>query len=304
MADYGHELIFGAFLTPSNAAPERVVEVVRAAEAAGLDLATFQDHPYQPRFLDTWTLLSYVAARTERIRLSGNVLNLPLRPPAVLARAAASLDLLSGGRFELGLGAGAFWNGVAAMGGRKLSPGQGVDALSEAIDIIRGTWDAGNTTRFKVDGTYYHVDGAKRGPAPAHDIGIWLGAYKPRMLRLTGAKADGWLPTDSYMDGLDEVARANAIIDGAAEEAGRSPGDIRRLINVTGRFGMGRGEALLSGGPDQWPEQLAELTLEYGLSGYILASDDPAALQVFGRDVAPATRELVAAERSATAGRQ
>ena len=78
---------------------------------------TFQDHPYQPAFLDTWTLLSWVAARTERIHVAGNVLNLPLRPPAVLARAAASLDLLSGGRFELGLGAGAFWDAIEAMGG-------------------------------------------------------------------------------------------------------------------------------------------------------------------------------------------
>ena len=76
--------------------------------AGGAGLVTFQDHPYQAGFLDTWTLLSYVAAQTERIALSGNVINLPLRPPTVLARAAASLDLLSGGRFELGLGAGAF----------------------------------------------------------------------------------------------------------------------------------------------------------------------------------------------------
>ncbi|MFD0851550.1 LLM class flavin-dependent oxidoreductase, partial [Actinomadura adrarensis] len=85
MSDHGHELLFGAFITPSNAAPQQVVQTVRAAEDAGLDLATFQDHPYQPNFLDTWTLLSYVAARTDRIHLSGNVLSLPLRPPAVLA---------------------------------------------------------------------------------------------------------------------------------------------------------------------------------------------------------------------------
>src|SRR5699024_11124523 len=110
MTDYGHDLLFGSFITPSNTDPARVVSLAQASEAAGLDLATFQDHPYQAGFLDTWTLLSYAAARTERIRLTGNVINLPLRPPAVLARAAASLDLLSGGRFELGLGAGGFWD--------------------------------------------------------------------------------------------------------------------------------------------------------------------------------------------------
>ncbi|GAA0403969.1 hypothetical protein Acor_24610 [Acrocarpospora corrugata] len=288
MPDYGHDLIFGSFITPANNAPQQVVGLARASEAAGLDLATFQDHPYQPGFLDTWTLLSYVAARTERIHVSANVLNLPLRPPAVLARAAASLDLLSGGRFELGLGAGGFWEAIGAMGGRRLTPGQGVRALSEAIDVIRGVWDAGNPSILRVDGTYYQVDGAKRGPAPAHDIKIWLGAYKPKMLRLTGAKADGWLPTLAYLEGgLDGIAESNAIIDTAAAEAGRDPAAVRRLLNIGG----------LSGPPEQWVEQLAMLTLEHGFSGYILMGDDPAAIQVFGQEVAPALRELVAAER-------
>jgi alkanesulfonate monooxygenase SsuD/methylene tetrahydromethanopterin reductase-like flavin-dependent oxidoreductase (luciferase family) len=211
MTDYGHDLLFGSFITPTNAAPERVVALAQASEQAGLDLVTFQDHPYQAGFLDTWTLLSYVAAQTEHIHVSANVLNLPLRPPAVLARAAASLDLLG------------FWDAIEAMGGRRLTPGQGVDALSEAIDIIRGTWDVRDRSYFRVDGTYYQVDGAKRGPAPAHDIGIWLGAYKPRMLHLTGRKADGWLPSLPYMKSLQDLADGNARIDEGAIEAGREP---------------------------------------------------------------------------------
>ncbi|GAA4937967.1 alkanesulfonate monooxygenase SsuD/methylene tetrahydromethanopterin reductase-like flavin-dependent oxidoreductase (luciferase family) [Nonomuraea thailandensis] len=297
MPDYGHDLTFGSFITPANASPKEVVALAQESEAAGLDLVTFQDHPYQAAFLDTWTLLSYVAARTERIRLSGNVINLPLRPPAVLARAAASLDLLSGGRFELGLGAGGFWDAIEAMGGRRLSPGQAVDALSEAIDVIRGVWDAGNRARLRVDGTYYQVDGAKRGPAPAHDIGIWLGAYKPKMLRLTGAKADGWLPSLPYIQSLDQLAEANATIDAAAAEAGREPAAVRRLLNITGRFGAA-GDRFLSGPPEQWAEQLAVLTLEYGFSGYILMADDAAVIRTFGEQVAPGVRELVAVERA------
>ena len=91
MTDYGHELEFGSFITPAAADPARVVQLAQTSERAGLDLATFQDHPYQGAFLDTWTLLAFVAARTERIRVAGNVHSLPLRPPAVLARAAASL---------------------------------------------------------------------------------------------------------------------------------------------------------------------------------------------------------------------
>jgi alkanesulfonate monooxygenase SsuD/methylene tetrahydromethanopterin reductase-like flavin-dependent oxidoreductase (luciferase family) len=135
MPDYRHALAFGTFITPQNQRPQDVVALARLTERTGLDLATFQDHPYQPALLDTWTLLSWVAAQTETLRVAPNVLNLPLRPPAVVARAAASLDLLSGGRVELGLGAGAFWDAIEAMGGTRLTPGQGVDALSEAIDV-------------------------------------------------------------------------------------------------------------------------------------------------------------------------
>src|SRR5215469_5673347 len=127
MTDYGHDLLFGSFITPAATRPDDVLALARLSEAAGLDLATFQDHPYQPAFLDTWTLMSYVAAATSTIRLSGNVLNLPLRQPVVLARSAASLDLLSGGRVELGIGAGAFWDAIEASGGRPLTAGQAVD---------------------------------------------------------------------------------------------------------------------------------------------------------------------------------
>ena len=98
MADYGHDLVFGTFITPQNEEPHTPVALAQLSERSGLDLVTFQDHPYQPAFLDTWTLMSYVAASTERIKISGNVINLPLRPPVLLARQAASLDLLSGGQ--------------------------------------------------------------------------------------------------------------------------------------------------------------------------------------------------------------
>src|SRR6266545_5276767 len=177
MPDYGHPLRFGTFIGPINSPPSRPVELAQLSERLGFDFVTFQDHPYQSSFLDTWTLLSWVAARTERIRVSGNVLNLPLRqPPAVLARAAASLDLLSGGRTSLGLGAGYFWDAVQAIGGRRLTPLQGVTALGEAIDVIRGVWDADVPGTLTVEGEFYNVHGAERGPAPAHDIPIWLGA--------------------------------------------------------------------------------------------------------------------------------
>ncbi|MBO3102709.1 LLM class flavin-dependent oxidoreductase [Cellulomonas fengjieae] len=297
MPDYGHDLVLGTFLTPSAADPHRVVGLAQATEHAGLDLVTFQDHPYQPAFLDTWTLLSWVAASTERVHLAGNVLNLPLRPPAVLARAAASLDLLSGGRIALGLGAGAFWDAIVAMGSPRLTPGQGVDALDEAIDIIRGIWDAAERTPLRVHGTHHHVDGAKRGPSPAHDIPVWLGAYKPRMLALVGRKADGWLPSLGYLQDGD-LAAGNARIDDAAHSAHRDPREIRRLLNLGG--GSFSGSGFLQGPPQRWVDDLLPLVLDQGISGLVLSTDDARTIARFGEEVAPALREAVAAARAST----
>jgi alkanesulfonate monooxygenase SsuD/methylene tetrahydromethanopterin reductase-like flavin-dependent oxidoreductase (luciferase family) len=298
MTDYGHDLLFGTFVTPSAQGANHVLELATAADRAGLDLVTFQDHPYQPAFLDTWTLLAYVAGRTERVHLSGNVLSLPLRPPAVLARAAASLDVLSGGRLELGLGAGAFWDGIQAMGGRRLTPAQGVDALREAITIIRDVWDAEARGGVRLDGEYYQLAGAKRGPAPAHDIPIWVGAYKPRMLGLTGAQADGWLPTMEYLpQGVGSLPGLNRRIDDAAEAAGRSPRDVRRLMNFMNVRFSPTGRGLLDGPVDQWVEQLSGLALEHGVTAYLIGGDDLATTERFAAEVAPAVRDLVARER-------
>ena len=298
MTDYGHDLMFGSFITPSAREPERTLELAVAAERAGLDLVTFQDHPYQPAFLDTWTLLTYAAARTERVRLSGNVLNLPLRPPTVLARAAASLDVLSGGRLELGLGAGGFADAIAAMGGRRLSPAESVRALREGIGIIRELWDTERRSGVRHDGEFYRVEGAKRGPAPAHDIGIWIGAYKPKMLELVGQAGDGWLPSVEYLPrGVDSLPELNARIDEAAIGAGRSPGDVRRFLNFMDIGFSGTDQGLLRGPVGQWVDQLTDLTLTHGVTGFIVGGDDATLVERLGSEVAPAVRERVAAER-------
>ncbi|WP_421733771.1 LLM class flavin-dependent oxidoreductase [Cellulomonas sp.] len=296
MPDYGHELVFGSFLTPTAKDPQQAVALAQLSERSGLDLVTFQDHPYQPAFLDTWTLLSWVAASTERVHVAGNVLNLPLRPPAVLARAAASLDLLSGGRFALGLGSGAFWDAIVAMGVPRLTPGQGVDALDEAIDIIRGIWDTDERAPLRVHGTHHRVDGAKRGPSPVHDVPIWLGAYKPRMLGLVGRKADGWLPSLGYLKPGD-LAAGNARIDDAAAAAGRDPREIRRLLNLGG--GSFQGSGFLQGPPDRWVDDLLPLVLEDGIGTFILGADDPSTIAVFGEEVAPALRAAASDGRAA-----
>lgn len=287
MTDYGHDLQFGSFITPTNQQPDNVVALAQVSEEVGLDLVTFQDHPYQPAFLDAWTLISFVAARTEKVKLAGNVLNLPLRQPAVLARSVASLDLLSHGRIELGLGAGAFWDGIEAMGGTKLTPGQGVDALEEAIDIIRGVWDVGAGGGVRVDGTFHRASGARRGPLPAHRVSLWLGALKPRMLDLVGRKADGWLPSLGYIKS-PTIEESNRMIDEAAIGAGRDPREIRRLVNLLGN----------SGSNEELVTQITGLALDHGFSTFILAADDPAKLAEFGREIAPAVRDEVARVRA------
>ncbi|MGY1805479.1 LLM class flavin-dependent oxidoreductase [Blastococcus sp. SYSU D00922] len=225
-----------------------------------------------------------MAARTERVHLSGNVLNLPLRQPAVLARSAASLDLLSEGRVSLGIGAGGFWDAIEAMGGRRLTPGESVEALAEAIEVIRGIWTPGERRPLRSTGDYYAVDGAKRGPAPAHDIPVWIGAYKPRMLRLVGATGDGWLPSLPYLQPGD-LARGNGTIDQAARDAGRDPSEVVRLLNVS---------------PDETADDLARMALEDGVSTFIVMGDDPRVLRRFAGEVAPAVREQVDRERGRT----
>ncbi|MGN9784980.1 LLM class flavin-dependent oxidoreductase [Nonomuraea sp. ZG12] len=282
MPDYGHELRFGSFITPINARPQQVVDLAVLSEDVGLDVVTFQDHPYQAGFLDTWTLLTWVAARTSRIHVSGNVLNLPMRPPALLARSVASLDLLSGGRAVLGLGTGGFWDAIAAMGGPRRTAGESVSALDEALDVIRGIWAGGDPGPLRLDGRFYQVGDVERGPSPAHEIPVWLGAYKPRMQRIIGRKADGWLPSLPWLKPGD-LARGNRIIDQEATRAGRDPRDITRLLNVTPRDTAG---------------DLARIAVEDGVSVFVVASDDPAELRRFAQSTAAEIRERVAEARS------
>ena len=287
--------LFGIFPVPDAEQRERVVEQVVLADRLGLDLVGIQDHPYQRRFLDTWTLLSYLAGRTERIRLFPDVASLPLRAPALLAKAAASLDLLSGGRAELGLGAGAFWEAIGAWGGPVRSPKQSVDALEEAIAIIRRVWAAERGIRF--DGEHYRLTGAHGGPEPAHDMGIWLGAYGPRMLRLVGSAADGWVPSLPRLP-LAEVPERHAAIDDAARAAGRDPAEIVRVANVNGAIVDGEVTGWLHGPVEHWVEELTKLVTESRFDGIVLWADhdDPLGqTERFASEVVPRVRDAIVA---------
>ena len=299
MPDYSHPLLFGAFVTPDARDPHRTIGLARAADTLGLDVLGVQDHPYQAAFFDTWTFLSSVASQTQRVVLFPDVLSVPLRQPAVLARSAATLDALSAGRVEMGVGVGAFPKGIAAMGGPSRTPGESIEALEEAIVIMRALWTPDGPVQLR--GRYYSVDGAEPGPTPAHRIGIWVGSYKPRMLALTGRLGDGWIPSSTYAS-PEEIRAMAAVIDTAASDAGRDPAEIRRWYNVAGSF-TSRGDGFLQGPPRLWVDQLTDLALSQGLSAFILAPGQApeSDLRRFAEEVAPAVRDAVAVARGTSA---
>ncbi|HSE82082.1 MAG TPA: LLM class flavin-dependent oxidoreductase [Gaiellaceae bacterium] len=291
LSRYGRPLEFGLSLVPTSADLARHRELSARAEELGLDLIGIQDHPYQWRFFDTWALIGDLLARTKRVRLFPDVANLPLRPPAMLAKQAATLDVLSGGRFELGLGAGAFWEAIGAMGGPVRSAGEALRALEEAIGLIRAFWSGERTIVF--EGEHYRVRGLHPGPPPAHPIEIWLGVGKPRGLALTGRLADGWVPSFSWATPT-LVPELAARIDEAAADAGREPSAIRRVYNVSGVIADGPTRGLLEGPPEHWVETLTGFATELGFDTFVFwPSEDPQTqLERFGREVVADLREI------------
>ncbi|HET9590373.1 MAG TPA: LLM class flavin-dependent oxidoreductase [Anaerolineales bacterium] len=292
MPDYGRAIKSGYFLIPNAESP--LLSIGREVERLGLDYIAVQDHPYQRRFVDTWALLSMLAASTSQIVLFPDVANLPLRPPAVMAKTAATIDLLSGGRFELGLGAGGFWDAIHAYGGARRSPGEALAALAEAMEVIRMVWSGDRNLRF--EGKHYHLRGAHSGPVPAHPIGIWLGVTGRRALRLAGRAADGWVP--SFRGDLQKIGDMAARLDDAAAEAGRDPASIRRILNVNGTITDGASSGILHGPVDQWVDELTDLAVTYGFDTFILWAEGEGQLSKFAEEVMPGVRAQVAAERT------
>jgi alkanesulfonate monooxygenase SsuD/methylene tetrahydromethanopterin reductase-like flavin-dependent oxidoreductase (luciferase family) len=301
--DYGRPLEFGYFLIPDAGAPAAVLETARLADRLGYDLLAVQDHPYQPAHLDALALLGVILGQTEQIRVFQDVGNLPLRSPAMFAKAAATLDLLSNARFEAGLGGGGFLRHAHAMGAPELTVGESLEALEEAVAILRASWSGVPELRF--EGRHYRLDGARPGPAPAHEIGIWLGTGKPRALALTGRLADGWAaPLMNYLPPA-AAAEAQTLIDGAARDAGRDASEIRRIYNIPGSFTATApapaddSDEAIVGPADHWAEVLTHLALDVGFDTFVLMGQpDAELLRTFIEDVAPQVRERVATARA------
>lgn len=300
--DYGQPVQFGYFLVPLAERFDDLIETAQVLDDLGFEYIGVQDHPYQRRFLDAFTLLTAIAAHTRRIRVFPDVANLPLRPPAMLAKHAASIDIISHGRFDLGIGTGAFWEAIGAMGGPVRSGPEAVSALEEAIQVVRMVWSGERNLRF--EGKHYRLAGMNAGPVPVHPIELWVGAYGPRMLRLTGRLGDGWIPSLGMgRTTKGHLPAMNQKIDEGAQAAGRDPAAVRRSLNISGALTEGISDGDFVGPPSQWVDQLTELVLETGMSTFIVGfdeDDEQRAIMRFAETVVPRVRETVAkARRSA-----
>jgi len=226
--------LFGINIAPSANASEKTFEIAKISDNLGIDLLSVQDHPYNGSFFDTWTLISALAMSTNTIHFMTNVADIPLRHPPLLAKSAATLDILTKGRVELGVGAGAFWKAIIGYGGPSRTPAEALGALEEAIQIMRLVWKIeGDNYRATFNGKFYRLDGAQTGPRPFHPIRIWLGAYGPKMLRLTGRVGNGWTPSYGYAPPA-KIPKMQQTIDQSIAAAGRKTNEVRRNYNLAG----------------------------------------------------------------------
>lgn len=249
---------FGAPVAGAWATPDNLANFARRAETAGYhSLWSFQRllvpegsamAPVYHSVLDPLAALSYAAAVTSRIRLGVAILNMPFVSPAYLAKQAASVDVLSGGRLDLGLGLGWMPEEFAATGG--VMAGRG-DRTGEYLEILRRLWAEGVT---EFSGEHYRVPAARMAPNPVQRPGppLLLGGAAPRALRRVGRLADGWI-TASRAD-LSRIAESVAVIREGAQQAGRDPAAVRIVCRGVVRAGEpatvpeGGGRVLLSGG--------------------------------------------------------
>jgi alkanesulfonate monooxygenase SsuD/methylene tetrahydromethanopterin reductase-like flavin-dependent oxidoreductase (luciferase family) len=286
-------LLFGLDVPTSAGPGADPAAAAQTAEALGFDFISASDHPCGASAShETWTMLSWIAARTSRIRVATRVLGVPYRPPAMVAKMAETLDRLSDGRLILGLGGGASDEEFRAFGLTVPSPRDKVDGLEEAVRIVRGLW---SQPRFSFTGRLYHTNAAALEPKPGHHIPIWLGTFGDRALAVTGRVADGWIPSL----GLAPPARIPAMRDriiAAARAVARDPDTITCGYNIEVRIGRDRdahpGDADLTGSASAVTDRLVSF-VRLGFTAFNLKPYGPGrAEQVerLAREVIPAVR--------------
>ncbi|GGS24307.1 monooxygenase [Streptomyces aureoverticillatus] len=231
---------FGIMTAPSQVAYADVLRVWREADAIPkIEHAWLYDHlmpiggdPNGPTH-EGWTLLAALAAGTERLRLGLLVTSNRFRPPAVLARIAATVDIVSGGRLEFGIGAGSRPSHPAARreydahGLPFHDAAHAVGSLAEACTVVRRLWT--ETEPFDFHGTYVDLTGAFCNPKPVQrpHPPILVGGRAAATLRVAAEHADVW----NYPgDDIDDAVRRGALLDRYCTEAGRDPASVTRSL--------------------------------------------------------------------------
>lgn len=220
---------------------ERVAEVALRAERLGFDSVWVSDHffasleryggPETPQgSLEPLSTLAGLAVRTERVRLGTLVLSASFRHPAILAKSATAVDLLSGGRLELGLGAGWYEREYGAFGYTFGSAGERFSALEETLEVLVRLLPGGPASyegeRFRLREAFNHPPPAQRPRPP-----IWVGGKGgPRLLRLVARLADGW--NTAWRWTPEAYAERVAAARAACERAGRDPGTLRLSLGL------------------------------------------------------------------------
>jgi F420-dependent oxidoreductase-like protein len=229
-----HPLRFGLKLSQA-ATIDTLTTVWRIADDSGFDHCWNMDHFASLGsddgldIFEAWTLLAGMAARTTRTRIGCSVTGNTYRHPGVLAKAAVTVDHLSGGRLEFGIGAGWAENEHTMLGLPFGTKGDRADWLEEACEVIRSLWTQQRTS---FDGTHYQLSGAIAEPKPAQQPypPIWIGGSgRQRTLRITARYADVW---NAAGGSPEEVAEASAVLDQRCAEIGRDPAEIRRSVQL------------------------------------------------------------------------
>ena len=263
-------------LWPHNSrTPADLLEEVRAAEDAGWYGTWLADH-YMPNTGDTtpargdtyecWALLPALAAITERVRIGTLVSPTSVHHPALLAKRAATIDQLSGGRMILGIGAGWQVNEHHAYGIELEPPGRRVSRFEEAIQIVRSMLSEESTT-FR--GSCYNLTEAPCDPKPVQSpLPILVGTRSPRMLRITARYADQW----NTWATPERAAAPRAALFEACEAVGRDPATIWTSVNALIEFDARTpppGRAVLFGSAERLVDQIGQYA-ELGYDEFIL----------------------------------
>jgi alkanesulfonate monooxygenase SsuD/methylene tetrahydromethanopterin reductase-like flavin-dependent oxidoreductase (luciferase family) len=231
-------------ITVQNLIWKEEVERWQLIEALGFDNVWVADHfvdPYEPDtpWFEGWTLLAALASQTKRIRIGTLVSSIPLHNPAMLARQALTVDHISNGRLELGLGTGVPWDPAYSMIGiDNWPPKERIARFREAVEIVDQCLRNRVTT---YEGRYYQLKGAVMRPPPVQRPRppITIGATGQSMLQITARYADTWNSVPGEWRAplnkkLEATRQRNELLDEYCREIGRNPQTLRRSVLVFG----------------------------------------------------------------------